>query len=180
MAVALLVSRCDKIASGAEVAGLPYTEIPPTFGLMRRRERPLEHIVTAMDEQMGRRKRLAPLMIIHSKGDRVISVNAAMRVRESWARSFAIETSSPSWSKSGTTKGTPWEHYRYTDEVGSNALETLLVDHDEHGWYGGRDGKYGYTDGPDVSAMIWRFFETNTLGAAGSGFVRRSRAKRVA
>ena len=52
MAVALLVNRCDKIASGAEIAGLPYTEYPPTFGLMQRRERPLQRIVDAMNEQM--------------------------------------------------------------------------------------------------------------------------------
>lgn len=163
MAVALLVNRCDKIASGAEIAGLPYTEIPPSFGLIRR-QRPLERIVGSMNEQMGKSKRLAPLMIVHSRSDRIIPVDAALKMRESWARSFALETT-PHWSKSGTTKGTAWEHERYTDRSGAHALEMLLLDHRDHGWYGGRDGKYGYADAPDVSAMIWRFFRRTALGS---------------
>lgn len=183
MTVALLVNRCDKIASGAEIAGLAYSEIPPTFGLMRHRQKPLERIVAAMESQMGRRKRAVPLLIVHATGDRIINVNAATKVQDSWARSFTIETSRPSWSKTGTTRGTPWVHQRFKNEDGRDTLETFLLDHNEHGWYGGRDGKYGYADAPNISATIWEFFETNTLDSentVGAGLWRRTLARRVA
>jgi poly(3-hydroxybutyrate) depolymerase len=122
-----------------------------------------------MERQMGRRKRCVPLLIVHSTGDRLINVSAALKVQESWARSFAIETSRPSWSTSGTTKGTAWIHRRYQDADGADTLETLLLDHKEHGWYGGRDGKFGYADAPDVSEAIWRFFQSHTLASTSSG-----------
>ena len=176
MAVALLINRCDKIASGAEIAGLAYGDHPPAFGLMPHRQQPLERIVDAMEQQLGDRKRRTPLLIVHSTGDRIVNVSAALKVQESWARSFAIETSRPSWSKSGTTKGTAWVHRGYQYEDGADALETLLLDHSEHGWYGGRDGKHGYADAPDVSETIWRFFEANALDSKSSGNGLFSRA----
>jgi poly(hydroxyalkanoate) depolymerase family esterase len=183
MTVALLVNRCDKIASGAEIAGLAYSEIPPSFGLMRHRQKPLERIVAAMEAQMGRKKRRVPLLIVHATGDRIINVNAAAKVQESWALSFGIETSRPAWSKSGTTRGTPWVHRRFKDENGRDSLSTFLLDHNEHGWYGGRDGKYGYADAPAVSETIWGFFQANPLdseSSAGGSLLRRPWPRRVA
>ena len=166
MAIALLVTRCDRIASGAEIAGLAYTETPMALGCVRPRYKSTKAIVAAMDREMGRKKRLVPLMIVHATGDPVVSVRAAERLRDSWARSFAVEAGRPSWSGSGTTGGTAWWHQRYVDSAGQCAIETLLLDHNHHGWYGGRAGKYGLGDGPDVSAKIWRFFEANRLNSA--------------
>jgi len=179
MAVALLVNRCDKIASGAEIAGLPYSEIPPIAGPMLRAQKPLERIVDAMERQMARRKRRVPLLIVHSTGDPVINVSAAEKLQQSWASSFAVEMSKPIWSRSGRTRGTAWVHKRFRCEDGSPLLETLLLDHQGHGWYGGRDGKFGFTDAPDVSKTIWRFFQANTLepvSRAGNGSRRSARA----
>lgn len=166
MAVALLVTRCDRIASGAEIAGLAYTETPLALGCVLPKYKSTTEIVAAMDREMGRKKRLAPLMIVHATGDRVVSVRAAERLRDSWAQSFAVDAARPSWSASGTTGGTTWRHQRYVDSTGQCAIETLLLDHDQHGWYGGSAGKYGFADAPDVSAKIWRFFEANTLNSA--------------
>jgi poly(3-hydroxybutyrate) depolymerase len=122
-----------------------------------------------MEQQMGRRKRCPPLLIVHSTGDHIVKVSAALKLQESWARSFTIVTSRPSWSKSGTTKGTAWVHRRYQDKDGAETLETMLLDHKEHGWYGGRDGQFGYPDAPDVSETIWRFFQANALDSTSSG-----------
>jgi poly(hydroxyalkanoate) depolymerase family esterase len=166
MAVALLVTRCNRIASGAEIAGLAYTETPLALGCVRPQYKSTTEIVAAMDREMGRKKRLAPLMIVHATGDRVVSVRAAERLRDSWAESFAVDAARPSWSASGNTSGTPWQHRRYVDTAGQCAIETLLLDHDHHGWYGGAGGRYGFADAPDVSAKIWRFFEANTLNSA--------------
>ncbi len=178
MAIALLVTRCDKIASGAEIAGLPYTESAMFLGHANPLYKPTRHVVAAMEAEMGNKKRQVPLMIVHAKRDRFISVKAATKVRESWAESFAIDTSEPSWSKSGSTNGTAWEHHRYTDGTDGNAIETLLLDHNEHGWYGGQEGKYGFTDTLDVSEMIWSFFASNRLNSASStsGLFRRHKS----
>jgi len=182
MTIALLVARCDKIASGAEVAGLAYSESAICIGLGRPRPKSTDHIVAAMNEQMGRKKRRVPLMIVHAKRDRVVSVHGAAKVRDSWARSFSIDTSRPVWSESGVSKGTGWEHRRYADELCESAVETLLLDHQGHGWYGGRGGKYGFSNAPDVSAKIWRFFEANALSSPSrfGGLLGISRPKRVA
>jgi poly(3-hydroxybutyrate) depolymerase len=121
-------------------------------------------------------------MVVHATGDRIINVATASRVQESWAKSFPVEAAKPSWSKSSKTNGTSWEHRRYTDGSGNTALETVLLDHDEHGWYGGRDGKYGFSNAPDVSAMIWRFFASNPLTSAAEtrGILRFFRSSRAA
>lgn len=166
MAIALLVTRCDKIASGAGVAGLAYTETPMALGCVRPQYKSTSEIVAAMDREMGRKKRLAPLMVVHATGDRVVSARAGERLRDSWAQSFAVQAARPSWSVSGTTGGTAWRHERYADAAGQCAIERLLLDHNHHGWYGGRAGKYGFADAPDVSAKIWRFFDANRLQSA--------------
>jgi poly(hydroxyalkanoate) depolymerase family esterase len=182
MAIALLVSRCNKIASGASIAGLAYNESPMSIGFRRPVYQSTDRVVAAMAEEMGRKKRLIPLMIVHAKRDRVVSVREAAKVCDSWARSFSVDTSKPSWSESGITKGTAWEHRRYPREGGSSAIETLLLNHRGHGWYGGRNGKYGFVNAPDVSARIWQFFEANALSSASrvGGLFGRARSKRVA
>lgn len=166
MTVALLVNRCDRIASGAEIAGLPFGETAAALGQTSAKFKPVKRVVTTMNEAMGTRTRPVPLLIVHAKGDRVIDATAADKLRESWSRCFSVNTSSPVWADYGTTQGTPWEHFRFTNRKNGAVIETLLLEHSQHGWYGGRDGRYGYSDAPDISDKIWKFFDANRLGAS--------------
>jgi poly(hydroxyalkanoate) depolymerase family esterase len=163
MAIALLVGRCDKIASGAEVGGVAYNEKALSIGLGNAMFRSTDRIVAAMDEEMGDKQRRVPLMVVHATRDRIVGIHEATKVRDSWARTCAVETSEPIWFESGTTEGTAWEHSRYVNGSGCSAVETLLLDHRGHGWYGGRSGKYGFASAPDISEKIWQFFAANSL-----------------
>ena len=177
MAVALLINRCDRIASGAEIAGLPYTETASALGQSQPRLKSVDRIVAAMNDAMGTRKRQLPLLVVHAAGDPIISVSAADRLRESWGSCFRIDTESPTDALDGADHGTAWQHLRYGGRS-DGPLETLIIDHTRHGWYGGRDGRYGFADGPDVSARIWAFFDTNRLGGSGTGSIFRRGIRR--
>ena len=168
MTVALLVNRCDRIASGAEIAGLPFTETAAALGQNQPRLKSVKRVVVAMNETMGMQKRAVPLLIVHAKGDRLISARAAQNVRDSWSRCFSINTSKPVRLEHGSNAGTAWEHAHFSNPKDGAVVETLLLDHSQHGWYGGRDGRYGFADGPNVSAKIWAFFDAHRLTAATS------------
>jgi poly(hydroxyalkanoate) depolymerase family esterase len=169
MAVALLVNRCDRIASGAEIAGLPFAETAAALGQGSAQFKSVKRVVTTMNETMGTRKRAIPLLIVHGKGDRMIDVAAATNLRDSWSRCFSVNTSKPVWADYGTNQGTSWEHFRYANEKSGGLIETFLLDHSQHGWYGGRDGRYGFSDAPNVSEKIWTFFDANRLKATERG-----------
>ncbi|HMB73207.1 MAG TPA: PHB depolymerase family esterase [Gammaproteobacteria bacterium] len=186
MAVALLVNRCDRIASGAEIAGLPFAETASALGQSNPRLKSVDRVAEAMDDAMGARKRQVPLLVVHAADDPVISSTAAEHIRDSWGLCFAIDTTSPVWSRSGEDRGTVWENRRYRCGDSGGLIETLLLDHSQHGWYGGRDGRYGFTDAPDVSRRVWAFLDANRLDVTGSGGIfrrgsgRRGVGRRVA
>jgi poly(hydroxyalkanoate) depolymerase family esterase len=182
MTVALLVNRCDRIASGAEIAGLPFTETAAALGQSQPRLKSVGRVVEAMDEAMRTRKRAVPLLVVHAEGDPLISAEAAIRIRDSWGECFSIDTGRPVWVDTGLDRGTSWVHHRYTNPHEAAVVETLLLEHSQHGWYGGRDGRYGFADAPNVSQRIWAFFEANRLDSAqrGIGWLARTRFRRVA
>ena len=164
MAVALLVNRCDRIASGAEIAGVPFGETAAALG--QSQFKPVERVVATMNEAMGTRKRAVPLLVVHAKNDRVINVAAAYNLRDSWSRCFSINTSKSVWADFGSHGGTPFEHSRFANAQNGALIETLFLEHSQHGWYGGRDGSYGFADAPDISAKIWEFLDANRLQSA--------------
>lgn len=166
MTVALLVNRCDRIASGAEIAGLPFGETAAALGQAQAQFKPVERIVTTMNEAMGTRKRAVPLLVVHAKGDRIINAGAADNLRDSWSRCFSVNTAKAVWADYGTSDGTEWEHARYANPKNGAVIETLLLEHSQHGWYGGRDGPYGFADAPNVSEKLWYFFDANRLESA--------------
>ncbi len=183
MTIALLVNRCDRIASGAEIAGLPFSETAASIGQTPAPLKPVDRIVTTMNEAMGTRKRAVPLMIVQGNGDRVIGPAAAQNIRDSWSRCFSINTSKPVWADYGTRGGTAFEHSRFENQKNGARIETLFLEHGQHGWYGGRDGRYGFSDAPNVSEMIWQFFDANRLKTAersSSLFSWRPRFRKVA
>jgi poly(hydroxyalkanoate) depolymerase family esterase len=163
MAVAAMVAHSELIASGSPTAGEPYGETPASVGrcLSPGAFKPLDQVVGAMDAEMGAAKRPVPILIIHSTGDCMVNIRASRKIRDSWARAFGVDLTSPVASDSGVTKGTRWTHTRYGGSGGRTVVETLFVEGLPHGWYGDRDGEYAFSQAPDTAQLAWEFFKTH-------------------
>ena len=162
MAVAAMVVHSARIASGAVVAGVPYSESCLALAFARR-HKPVDDVVAAMNSAMGQAKRPVPIFIAHSRADEVVDIRAAENIRDSWATCFDIDTSRGAHERSGNSRGTPWVHTRYWGGSRRTLIETLFLEDKAHGWYGGNPGALSYPDAPDISTQIWRFFRTHPL-----------------
>ena len=166
MAVAMMVAHCDRIASGAAVAGVPYAEraTAARHALNEHpRNRPVVAIVREMQAEMGDRKRLVPIQIVHSRQDETVDVKSAEVLRDSWGHCFDVNTRLTDKVTCGRDGATDWEHSCYTNDAGESVIETMLLEGPGHGWYGGRPGNFSYPDAPDIKRGIWAFFRANPL-----------------
>ena len=166
MATAMMVVHGHKIASGATVAGVPYSETQwavalPLSGL--RQFKSIEQISKAMTVAMGERKRRVPIFIVHSRDDKTVDIQAAHNIRDSWSQCFGIDISKHFKVDSGKTNGTPWEHTKYLDGSRKSVIETLFIEGPDHGWYGGNSGEFSYPEAPDISRLFWKFFRSHRL-----------------
>ncbi len=166
MATAMMVVHGHKIASGATVAGVPYSETQravaaPLSGW--RQFKSIEEISNAMTVAMDRRKRRVPIFIVHSRDDKTVDIQAAHNIRDSWAQCFGIGTAKRFKVESGETSGTPWVHTKYRDDSRKTLIETLIIEGPDHGWYGGKPGKFSYPEAPDISRLFWKFFRYHRL-----------------
>ena len=164
MTVAALVAHSELIASGCSTAGVPYDETPGSVsgscsspGVFK----PIEEVAGAMNSEMNGEKRPVPILIIHSTGDCVVNIRASENIRDSWGRAFRVDTSRPVQWVSGVTKGTAWTHAGYGKADGGTVVETLVVEGLPHGWYGGRDGKFAFSNAPDTAQLAWEFFKSH-------------------
>ncbi len=164
MAVAMMVAHADKIASGAVVAGAAYSETARAVGFFRYNKgtfKPVRKIVRAMDDAMGPRKRPVPIMIVHSHDDATVNIQAALNIRDSWAACHQLDLRKRVDTNSGMSGKAGWEHIRYHGEYGQSQIETLFLSGPGHGWYGGAHGNYSYPEAPDISEMMWSFFQAH-------------------
>jgi poly(hydroxyalkanoate) depolymerase family esterase len=166
MAVAAMVAHPELIASGVSTAGVPYSETSASVSGTCKSPgvfKPLDEVVEAMDAEMGQEKRPVPILIIHSTGDCVVNIRASENIRDTWGKAFGVDTASPVLSVSGVTEGTHWSHSRYGERDGGTVVETLFVEGLPHGWYGGRDGKFAFSNAPDTAQLAWEFFQSHPL-----------------
>lgn len=165
MAVAVMVAHSERIASGAETAGLAYGEtaasVPRSCTFAGVLKSPAES-AAAMDGEMGAGKRLVPLFIVHSENDCTVNIQAARNLRDSWGIAFGVDTANPMMTRSGTTQGTPWTRSSY-GSAGVVVLETLFLKGLNHGWYGNGDGEYAFSNAPDSARLMWDFFQAHPL-----------------
>jgi poly(3-hydroxybutyrate) depolymerase len=165
MAVAVMVAHADRIASGAVVAGVPYSEWPEAvqhLPYIPPRHKPVELIVSAMNAELGDARRLVPVQIVHSKHDTTVDIQAAKNLRDSWGQCFGVDTQHPD-VRSGRTGNSDWEHSKYRNGNGTSAIETLFLEGPGHGWYGGNPGRFSFPDAPDVASWNWDFFNSHPL-----------------
>ena len=112
---------------------------------------------------MGSGKKFIPIYIVHSWGDCMIKIQSSMNIRDAWGKAFGIDTAHPVASESDKTLGTPWTHTTYGDRV--KRIETLFLGEPpdkglKHGWYGGRDGQYAFSNAPNTALLMWKFFKS--------------------
>lgn len=178
MAVAAMVAHHDKFASGAAIAGVPYSETARAVAYGASggvAYKPIQQLVDSMRSVMGDKGRPSPIFIVHSSADPVVDIQAARNIRDSWAGCFAIDPARPVLKSSGTTHGVPWVHRGYRESRRRSAIETLFIEGLGHGWYGGGPGKFSYPEGPNASEFIWRFFKRHPLytESRGNGSLRQ-------
>ena len=164
MAVAMMVVHADKIASGAVVAGAPYSETARAVSFARFYKgsfKPVGKIMRAMEDAMGPCKKPPPIMVVDSHEDETVNIQAAKNIRDSWAACHQLDLQQPVGTSSGTTGKTRWEHIGYRGGHRQTLIETLFLSGPGHGWYGGAPGNYSYPDAPDISKMMWSFFSTH-------------------
>ncbi len=187
MAVAMMVAHVDRIASGAVVAGAPYSETARAVGFVRFNKgvfKPIRKIVQAMDTAMGPRKRPLPILVIHSHDDATVHIQSAQNIRDSWAACHRLDLREAAEARRGSTGSTHWEHIRYRQRGGQTLIETLFLTGPGHGWYGGAPGNFSFPEAPDISSLMWTFFDTHVheasahaLSAKGVGGGRVSRTR---
>ena len=166
MTIALLIAHGDKIASGASVAGLAYNEKPEavrhTFNRTAK-NKPVYAIVSSMRSELGNNPRAVPLQIIHSEDDETVEIQSAKNLRDSWAQCFAIDTRRDFEVSEDKVSNVEWQHTRYLYGGEHSVIETFFIKGPGHGWYGGNPGDYSFPEAPDISQVIWAFFESHSL-----------------
>lgn len=166
MTVAMLVAHADRIASGAAVAGLAYSERPEAVRHLfnrRPRNKPLSAIVAAMHKELGPDPRAVPIKIVHSQNDETVDIQSAKSLRDSWAQCYGIDTGKSRLVKKGVTGKADWEEVKYLNGSNNSVIETLFLKGPGHGWYGGNPGYYSFPEAPDISSSIWKFFVKHPL-----------------
>ena len=182
MAVAAMVVHAGRIASGAAVAGLPYTETPKSVSYGASGAitfKTTTSVVSSMKSVLGDDGRPSPIFIVHSRDDPIVDIQAARNIRDSWAECYQLDPVRSVSQSSGRTDGVPWTHCRYRPPRRRSVIETFFIDGPGHGWYGGNSGEYSFPNAPDTSELMWRFFKRHPLESRQRAQENRQRMARA-
>lgn len=166
MATVAGVAYPDLFASIAPGAGIGYSETAACVTstcLFGPTTRSIAAMRTSMDNEMSTRKRVVPVLALHSEADCTVQLVLADNIRDSWAALFDFSGSTPTETTTGTTDGYDWEYKKYGDFEGRSIAETHYVKRHSHGWIGGNNGQYAFPNGPDWSAIAWEFFKEHPM-----------------
>lgn len=166
MSVAAMTAYSDIWRSGASVAGVPYGESANAVKFSKHvavRLRPLSMLIRSMERILVSTP--PKLLIIQSTTDEQVSLRLAENLRECWRAvwSFGLYSSTPpDWTmttQSGESASISWNYDQHS--TGSSPVEIgyFTVDGLPHGWVGGNPGQFSATTGPNISELIWAFFE---------------------
>ena len=97
------------------------------------------------------------LLVIQSTTDRRVDIQAAENLVETW-RFAASLADQPTDTTRGVSQSKPWRFSQFSDDDGRVRLGYLTVEDIDHGWIGGNPGKYSTPEAPNVSELIWAFF----------------------
>jgi len=156
MAVNCLVAHPDRFAGGASVAGLAYGESPSAvkgsaFSISRYNS--LQRLCSVTRKNLAG---AAPpnLLIIHSKGDQVVSDKATDNLEQCWREVAGLDAVARQWQIEGDASGAPWTLTGHTSGSQPRLLR-LETPGFPHGWLGGPEGPHSSPDAPCISELIW-------------------------
>lgn len=163
MAAAALTVHSKIFASGAVVAGVAYGEglrALAQFGLHRYRQ--VNHLVHMMERARRGCQRRVPLMLVHSRDDEVVPMQAALNHRDAWLASHGrgARVLRVDLRRTGSVE---LHHTIYGSWWGGKVLETLFLQGPGHAWIGGQPGAFSHPDGPSLAHHIWRFCRQTTM-----------------
>ena len=163
MTVAALVAHGQLFASGASVAGVAYGESARSVKInpfLSVKYRSLAYIVERMRNQLAiaDRGRLAALLVIQSEADETVELQSGLNLRDSWLAVNGIEVASAVPVIRGETRGIHWHYQRYGQSGADKSVDLLVTEKLPHCWIGGLPGDYSDSRGPNISEVIWMYF----------------------
>ena len=162
MAVAALVAHGSLFASGASVAGIAYGETARAvriYSFLSIRYRSLSFIVKRMRDQLtaSGRGRLAPLLVIQSEADKTVEMQAGLNLRDSWLAIKELDAADVQVAED-KNREISWQYQRYGQFGNAKSVDFLSIGQVSHGWIGGLTGDYSDLRGPNISEVIWLYF----------------------
>lgn len=158
MSVACLAAYSDFWTSGASVAGVPYGE--STNAVRANPHMPVRRKTVNTLARLLSRELVAdppPLLVVQSNADKMVGPKLGANLRDSWKKVSECEKQ-PVQLFREASRGVAWQFEQYSS-VESLQVAHLLINGLEHGWPGGVAGKFCIPDAPNVSELIWAFFD---------------------
>lgn len=158
MSVACLTTYSDYWTSGASVAGVPYGESSSSVRANAHvpvRRKTLNTLIRLLSRAL-----VAPapqLIIVQSSSDKVVGPRLGANLRDSWLKVSNCEKHSLQVDVS-VTHGVSWQFDQF-GKSGKLHIGYLFIDGIDHGWPGGLEGQFSIPKAPNVSELIWCFFE---------------------
>lgn len=158
MSVASLAAYSDFWASGASVAGVPYGEsansvrVNPHVPVRRKSVSTLVRMLS--------RELVAPapsLLVVQSDADKMVGPRLGANLRDSWVTVSGCRQQ-PSEVCIDESRGFAWQFEQYLAR-GALQVGHILLEGLEHGWPGGLPGQFCFPDAPNISELIWTFFD---------------------
>lgn len=166
MAAVLAANHPELIAGVASHSGVPFgaarglAEAGAVLG--GQAEPPAGKLARAVEEAMGDRARLLPLLVIHGEGDDIVSPRNARAFEAQWAELIRSLTGSEAVGKvRSAPAGAAWdgEVVRLQDREGHGWFVAYRVEDLGHAWSGGSpEGTFTREGGLDASRLILDFF----------------------
>ncbi|MFK7858574.1 MAG: PHB depolymerase family esterase [Granulosicoccus sp.] len=167
MAVACLAAYSDFWTSGASVAGVPYGE--STNAVRANPHLPVRRKTVNSLVRMLNRELIAPappLLVVQSRADKMVGPKLGANLRDSWAIVSGCEDATVMRFEQ-VSRGVVCKFEQFAAR-GELHVGHLLIEDLPHGWPGGVAGKFCIPDAPNVSELIWVFFEHIAQAGVGS------------
>lgn len=161
MSVACLASYSDFWTSGASIAGVPYGESERSVRVNRHvpvRRKLVSTLVRMLSRELV--SDAPPLLVVQSNADKMVGPKLGANLRDTWTAVSDCHKE-PSQLYSDITHGIGWRLEQYCKQ-GRTRVAHFLIDELEHGWPGGLPGEYSFPEAPNISELIWSFFDNCT------------------
>lgn len=160
MSVAALVGYNKLWRSGASVAGVPFGESSRSVRISRLllvRRKSVKTLVRILKRTL--KGKPPPLLIVQSRADKIVGPALGANLRDSWLK-VSGDWQQPDSLAEGDVHSVHWELTQYLDDTNRSHVTCLFMDKGSHGWPGGVPGKFSVPEAPNVSELIWTFFNS--------------------